>query len=234
MGPILRACWISADAGSSPDARLPLDYLAAAKNAGVAGSGAAYALVGGGEAMDALGARLARIEIGGVDRKWIPNWLVLTEFDALGEAHAAESSFTAAAADVIDGRASVFAAALYRECNDVAGPEPAPADGFPPALQFGTLTTRTVEDEWDLLAWYETYRLPEMARTPGCTGTRRYLSVCGPGKFAILYGFTSLTARLEGFEKPIEARGLDDSHPWRLADYTVHTPMSPSIGERIG
>ena len=92
---------------------------------------------------------------------------------------------------------------------------------------------RSLEEEFDLGSWYAQYRFPAMARMPGCIATRKLISVVGWAKHAVLYEFTSLEARLNGFEKH-ESLALNDKE-WtnRVIGYTIHVPGSPSVGRRI-
>ncbi|MEK9678721.1 MAG: hypothetical protein VW169_10065 [Rhodospirillaceae bacterium] len=102
-----------------------------------------------------------------------------------------------------------------------------------PAIQMGNFRTRSVEDEFDLAAWYANYRFPAMAKMTGCINTRKLVSVAGWVKHSILYEFTSLEARAEGFDEH-EALGLDNT-VWtsKIVKYTIHAPGSPSVGRRI-
>ncbi len=75
----------------------------------------------------------------------------------------------------------------------------APGSTTGPAIQMGSFRTATVNDEYDLAAWYAQYRLPAMSRMPGCIRTRKLISVAGWAKHSIVYEFTSLEARREHF-----------------------------------
>ncbi len=103
-----------------------------------------------------------------------------------------------------------------------------------PAIQFGSFNTRTHQEEYDLNAWYAQYRFPAVSRMPGSVCTRKYVSVAGPAKHCILYEFTSLQARLDGFEVH-ETLGLTNDKEWTnlIHEYTIHAPGSPSIARRI-
>ena len=127
----------------------------------------------------------------------------------------------------------VFSQALFHEIAYVPGPQEDPKGDLGAAVQLGTFSVKTVPDQWRLSEWYEYTRHPEVSAIPGAIRTRRYVSVCGVAKFGILYEFTSLEARLEGFERPMEGRFQDDSHPTsQLGTYTVHAPGAPYIGVR--
>jgi len=102
-----------------------------------------------------------------------------------------------------------------------------------PAIQMGSFRTRTIDDEFDLAAWYAQYRLPHMSRMSGCIATRKLVSVAGWAKHSVLYEFLSLEARQEHFQGH-ESLALDD-RVWtnKIITYTVHAPGSPSVGKRL-
>lgn len=127
--------------------------------------------------------------------------------------------------------------AIFSEEARVNGPAigQRPQGGTPgPAIQMGSFRVRSIEDEFDLGCWYAQYRLPHMARMPGCIAARKLNCVAGWVKHAILYEFVSLKARLRDFEEPHEALAMD-AKEWtgRVVRYTVHTPGSPVIGPRL-
>ena len=127
--------------------------------------------------------------------------------------------------------------AIFSEETRVNGPaiRQRPQGATPgPTIQMGSFRVRSVAEEFDLGCWYAQYRLPHMAQMPGCIATRKLVSVAGWAKHAILYEFVSLQARLEQFEEPHEALAMD-AKEWtgRVVRYTIHTPGSPVVGERI-
>ena len=127
--------------------------------------------------------------------------------------------------------------AIFSEEARVNGPAigQRPQGGTPgPAIQMGSFRVRSIEDEFDLGCWYAQYRLPHMARMPGCIAARKLNCVAGWVKHAILYEFVSLKARMRDFEEPHEALAMD-AKEWtgRVVRYTVHTPGSPVIGPRL-
>ena len=127
--------------------------------------------------------------------------------------------------------------AIFSEEARVNGPAIAqrPQGGTPgPAIQMGSFQVRSVKDEFDLGCWYAQYRLPHMAKMPGCIAARKLNCVAGWAKHAILYEFVSLEARLRDFEEPHEALAMD-AKEWtgRVVRYTIHTPGSPVIGPRL-
>jgi hypothetical protein len=127
--------------------------------------------------------------------------------------------------------------AIFMEEIRVNGPaaRERPAGTTPaPAIQMGSFRTRTVADDFDLGCWYAQYRLPHMAQMPGSIASRKLLCVAGWAKHAVMYEFTSLEARLANFEEPHEALAVDPKE-WtgRIVRYTIHTPGSPTVGQRI-
>ncbi len=125
---------------------------------------------------------------------------------------------------------------IFTEEAFVTGPEyHARAAGSTPgpAIQMGSFRTRTLDDEFDLAAWYAQYRLPHMSRIPGCIATRKLVSVAGWAKHAVLYEFLSLEDRQEHFQNH-ESLALDDRE-WtnKIITYTLHAPGSPSVAKRI-
>ena len=196
---------------------------------------ALYRITGGGTAMDEIAAIVARpgaeevppgqqfvLLVGAPD----PHVFFQPRIDLEEPGDAA-----AMLGERLNVRAAVFIEQAY-----VAGPETAarPKGSVPgPAIQMGSFRTKTTEDEWDLAAWYAQYRLPAISAMPGCIGARKLVSVAGWAKHAVIYEYTSLQARQQGFQ-PHESLALNDK-VWtnRIINYTVHTPGSPHIGERI-
>ena len=126
---------------------------------------------------------------------------------------------------------------IFSEFARVDGPEigTRPAGTTPgPAIQMGSFRIHSIEDEFDLCAWYAQHRLPAIARLKGSIAARTMLSAAGWAKFSVLYEFTSLKERLENFENKHEALGLSEKE-WthRVHHYTRHVPGSPTVGERI-
>jgi hypothetical protein len=101
------------------------------------------------------------------------------------------------------------------------------------AIQMGSLRMRTVEQEIDLARWYLQLRLPDIARTPGCIMARKFLSIAGWAKHAVLYEFATLEDRMRYFEQAQEAQAMNPSHwTWRIARTTIHAPGSPTVALR--
>jgi hypothetical protein len=137
-------------------------------------------------------------------------------------------------AEMLALRQGVRTLVLLEE-HRVEGPATADRDGLlpAPAIQLGSLRMRTVESEFDIGRWYVHHRLPNMARTPGCVTTRKFLSIAGWAKHAVLYEFRTLEDRMRHFEEAQEARALDPAE-WtgRIARSTVHAPGSPTVATR--
>lgn len=149
---------------------------------------------------------------------------------------AEQAALTGTARHMLDLRQGVRPC-IFSVFARIDGPEmdQRPVGATPgPAIQMGSFRTAKLENEWDVGPWYAQHRLPAMARMPGCIGARVMLSVAGWAKYSVLYEFTSLAARLEHFEKGHEALAQDENE-WsgRLVRYTMHTPGSPTVAERI-
>jgi len=103
-----------------------------------------------------------------------------------------------------------------------------------PVIQMGSFRTRTLEDEYDVVAWYAQHRLPAIANMPGTIAARVMLCAAGWAKFSVMYEFTSVEARQRNFEERHETLSKKDV-PWthRVHEYTVHAPGSPTVGTRL-
>lgn len=103
-----------------------------------------------------------------------------------------------------------------------------------PVIQMGSFRTRTLDDEYDVCAWYAQHRLPAIAHMEGCIAARVMLCAAGWAKYSVMYEFTSIEARRLNFEEKHEALGLEEAN-WthRIHDYTVHAPGSPTVATRL-
>ncbi len=183
----------------------------------------AYVLTPKTPVMRSITGRLEHMDIDVYDT--IPTHVVLTEVDTLDAGLALEAQLRTAG----EPDAFVVVHGLYREVTTVEGTLGPPASGFGAAIQLGTFTMRSAEDEWAVSEWYRSRRLPSFSRIPGGHRARRYVSVCGgPAKLGILYEFRSLEDRAAHFE-PLETVDHDEDRP-TAATRTVHPPMSPSVG----
>ena len=95
-----------------------------------------------------------------------------------------------------------------------------------PAIQMGSYRMTTPEAEIGIGEWYAQFRLPKLARTPGCLRVRKLVGIAGWAKHAILYEFTSLEDRRQNIEKPY------DEWTARAVKSTIHAPGSPAVGAR--
>jgi hypothetical protein len=184
--------------------------------------------------MEALGQVLARLPEPEQYRP--PTHLLLTRTPTIADALAVDAALGAADERLCAGavRAGVERA-IYVPVSHVSGPCEDGSDELAPAIQFGTFSMTSVPHEWDLAVWYEALRLPIITEVADSVRATRYVSVCGSAKFAVLYEFLNLDARLAGFERPHEKRAMDVEHPTgRIVQNTVHSPMSPSIGYALG
>lgn len=101
-----------------------------------------------------------------------------------------------------------------------------------PCIQLGNYSCPWQHEE-EMLAWYTQWRMPQMARLPGCIRTRRLASLAGWAKHAVLYEFVSLEARNQYYT------AHEDAHPemkaWsnRLVPKLIHAPGSSYLARRI-
>lgn len=197
-----------------------------------------YAITGGGPRMAEIHDRLARPSdpaIGTGSRFLVLVGATSPHFFFHPRADEAERTLGERGADMLARRIGQRTCVFTEEAR-VTGPECARrASGTTPGpvIQMGSFRTRTIDDEFDLAAWYAQYRLPAMSRMPGCIATRKLVSLAGWAKHAVLYEFTSLQARREHFQSH-ESLALDDRE-WtnKIITYTIHAPGSPSVGERL-
>ena len=197
-----------------------------------------YRITGGGGEMDKICRVLARADVGKIGTG--TQFLLLIGAGSphvfFKPTHKEISLPSDPAAQEMTARRIGTRTAVFVEEARINGPEydrivPSGTPG--PAIQMGSFRVRSVEEEFDLAAWYAQYRLPAMARMAGCIQTRKLLSVAGWAKHSVLYEFISLEARHENFQKH-ESRALDEKN-WsnRILKYTIHAPGSPSVGTRI-
>jgi hypothetical protein len=122
------------------------------------------------------------------------------------------------------------------EQAQVNGPEinqRAPCTTPGPFIQLGHFRVRSVEEEFDLSAWYADYRLPTIAAMPGAIAARKLVTVAGWAKHVVLYEFVSAEAHHTNFMEHEILAFSDGEWTNRVVKYTAHAPGSPSIGERL-
>jgi hypothetical protein len=196
-----------------------------------------YEVTGGGKHMDVIADHLARIDLAEVGKG--QDYVLLIGagsphvfFKPIYEEVDAENPETQEMLAIrLEERVNIFT-----EEARVNGPDfdYRIHDSTPgPAIQMGSFCTMELEQEWDLAAWYAQYRMPAMARMPGCINTRKMVSVAGWAKHSVMYEFTSLEARQEHFQNH-ESLAMDET-VWtnKIINYTIHAPGSPSVGHRI-
>jgi hypothetical protein len=102
----------------------------------------------------------------------------------------------------------------------------------PPCIQLGNFTCDW-RNEQEMLGWYTQWRMKAMRTLPGCVRARKFASVAGWAKHAILYEFTSLEMRNAHFTKH------EDGHPdmvaWgnRVVSTLTHAPGSANLATRL-
>ena len=102
-----------------------------------------------------------------------------------------------------------------------------------PIIQLGHFRVRSLEEEFDLSAWYANYRLPIIAQTPGAIAARKLVTVAGWVKHVILYEFVSTEAHHACLKAEANEAFTDGEWTNRVVKYTAHAPGSPSVGKRI-
>ena len=120
------------------------------------------------------------------------------------------------------------------EAGRIAGPAvgQAPPGMLPaPCIQLGNFNIDPAHEE-EVLAWYTRWRMPAMARTPGCVRFRALASVSGWAKHAVMYEFVSLAARNEHFVTHEDARPDMKAVSDRMVSYLTHSPGSATVAVR--
>ncbi len=126
---------------------------------------------------------------------------------------------------------------IYAEVARVDGPEldVRPLNTAPgPAVQWGSFRAEAWEQEFDISKWYAQYRLPTVSKMSGVIAARRLACISGWPDHGVIYEFTSLQARLDGFQKHEALGEIPGEWTNRVAlAQTFHQPGSPSVAERI-
>ena len=121
------------------------------------------------------------------------------------------------------------------EEDRAAGPSAKKREGrmaLAPCIQLGSFNSGSAHDD-EVLDWYANLRLPAMTRLPGCLGIRKYVSVAGWAKHAVMYEFESLAARDKYF--PFHDKDDPAMAAWTdtLVRKLMHAPGSPNVAERL-
>lgn len=124
---------------------------------------------------------------------------------------------------------------IVTEEDRAAGPAAKEREGkytLAPCIQLGSFNAGSA-DEDEILDWYANWRLPSMAKLPGCLGIRKLNSVSGWAKHAVLYEFESLAARDEYF--PFHENARPEMAAWTdtLVRKLIHAPGSPNVATRL-
>lgn len=124
---------------------------------------------------------------------------------------------------------------IVTEEDRAAGPAARTREGkytLAPCIQLGSFNAGSADEE-ELLDWYANWRLPSMAKLPGCLGIRKLNSVSGWAKHAVLYEFESLAARDEYFPTHENARPEMAAWTDALVRKLIHAPGSPNVATRL-
>jgi len=124
---------------------------------------------------------------------------------------------------------------IVSEEDREAGPAARKREGkytLAPCIQLGSFNAGSA-DEDEILDWYANWRLPSMARLPGCLGIRKLNSVSGWAKHAVLYEFESLAARDQYFPTHENARPEMAAWTDALVRKLIHAPGSPNVATRL-
>ena len=116
----------------------------------------------------------------------------------------------------------------------IHGPEGGGRDkALSQCIQIGSFNAGAGQDEDELAAWYAQWRLPCMEKLPGCVRVRKYASVSGWAKHAILYEFTSVQARNDNFLDHERTHPEKEAWTDRVVRKLVHAPGSPNLARRL-
>lgn len=123
--------------------------------------------------------------------------------------------------------------AIFVEQARVEGPE-APRFVEPaPCIQLGSYNAGSYQEEDELADWYAQWYLASCANVPGCVRARKYVSVSGWAKHAVLFEFESFDARNNAFLKREAAHPERAAWTDRVVRRLIHAPGSPAVARRI-
>lgn len=123
--------------------------------------------------------------------------------------------------------------AILVEQARVEGPDAAASPEPAPCIQLGSYNAGSYQEEDELADWYAQWYLASCAEVPGCVRARKYVSVSGWAKHAVLFEFVSLDARNGAFLK--REAGYPQQAAWtdRIVRRLIHAPGSPAVARRI-
>ena len=105
---------------------------------------------------------------------------------------------------------------------------------FSPGIQIGSYQPDSIDDDFELAAWYAQVRLPKsMGTLPGCIMVRKLISVAGWAKHACFYEFTSVEARNTNYVTHEDNNPLVEEWTDRVVRKLTHAPGSPNLAHRI-
>jgi hypothetical protein len=213
MNPVLYAAWLTPSADGTDNPRGGR-FVEALKAVGGVGHTALYSVTAGGDAMK-------------------PQF-VLAELESLDVAVDVGHAFGASSGEPAP-EYGLLGQSLLHQIDYASGPADVVGGGLSPAVQFGVLNVKDVVNEWQLNETFERYRLKAVASVDGQVRMRRFISVAGFSKYAVLYEFQSLEARNVAFEKSLgsNALGANKNPASALIEYIVHAPGSPFVGVRV-
>ena len=115
----------------------------------------------------------------------------------------------------------------------VLGPEDGAYAESSPCIQLGSYNSASYQDEDELADWHAQWNLASCEQAPGCVRARKWVSVSGWAKHAMMIEFESLTARNRHFVNYEAA--YPDKAAWteKVARRLIHAPGSPSVARRI-
>lgn len=102
-----------------------------------------------------------------------------------------------------------------------------------PCIQLGSFNSGAYDEEDELLAWYADFRLPSMSDMPSSIGMRKFASVSGWAKHAVMYEFTSREGREKYFRAHEHRDPKQSAWTKEVIAKLMHAPGSPNVAERI-
>ena len=101
-----------------------------------------------------------------------------------------------------------------------------------PCIQLGNFNYPWQQEE-ELLAWFTQWRMPAIVKQPGCVRVRKLVSVAGWAKHGVIYEWTSVEARNNGYLTHED--GNPEMKAWsdRVVGRTEHAPGSATLATRL-